>query len=1286
MQEVPFKYPKHKVIQPPKRHEILFLRIAIVCTTLILIQFIFWYFRKDHIGSLWLFILVSFSLGYKTLHLLYEWYYCAFIDAPPPKVLKRDYTVDILTTFVPGEPYQMIEETLKAIVAIEYPHQTILCDEGDDPYLKEFCASIGVIHSYRGKDKTGAKAGNINYALKQHGQGEIAVILDPDHIPVPEFLDRVLPYFEDEQIGFVQCVQAYGNTEENFVARGAAEQTFSFYGPLMMGMHTKGTAQAIGANCTFRRAALDSIGGHAFGLCEDMHTSMQLHAKKWTSVYVPELLTRGRVPSTLSAYYKQQLKWTRGAFELLFEVYPKLFKSLTGAQRLHYFFTPLYFFYGVIGLIDITVPILALVTFEVPLYISVEDFIFRLLPLFAGIFVIRLYAQRFLLDREERGFHFFGGVLRIGTWWVYLLGFVYALIGKKVPYIPTPKEGEVIDEWKVSTPNMVAIGVSILAFLYGLSLDWNPYSIMMSCFVLVNIFYLSTSTLFGLQSSLYQLITSLGSNALSGLKKRWFEFRIKWIYPIFNSNFSALTFFVLALLLTVQNVVDIPLANFLQLEDRLNNELVDRLEGRMKYVDIEGQSSDLLLFGDPLAREMVEQEVMSFIVNDMDTTALQHFHHIVWRGSDSQKVPFISWKLDNAKTAQALFDQTLQDTFALTAESKAFFQRVTRWMGAQRVPFFLHIEAALVDSQKVMLNQLLKEIALEEGATNLSWVRTFDSPQETGVPASDPVDVMLVYADNPNFAATYRFLQSDTLGRPVLIGKRLPFVQLTSRTSKQLIEEAPNLLGTVVFPRSSVERGLPSEHDALLDLEQSGFEETPNRVQKKSTKSLESVQLFWDAAQETYEWKLDGKPFYIKGIHYNPEESERDGYWPLTRRQLKKDFSRIVAMGANTISRSTPTDYDLNLFKHAQEYELKVIYGFPFDPEIDYLRDNKAKKQIKEDILTNVRNFKGKKALLAWKLEGDAWSDFAFQFYEPRLSKVRFAFWDFVNEIAREIKKLDPQHPIIVSLDGNEKLKGALTDLLAEESSIDVIAINAYRSEVVDEVNQEGLRLTQGRPLIIDAFGPFEAIRYGKYVRMIEPSSFEKARAYASIWQEKIKPFQGKNLGGLAYCWRDRHQESATLVGITDYKGRLKPSYYALQLVWTNQPVKPPMGDLQIKGAWDKGNFYYSLVYEADFGDGLQSEWFAYDLTLDKPIDKKELWVKQSNLVEYYSWSRYVKYSNALFGPFLDYGFWYGFDTKGIWYSPNYDYANQRVYVYLTDGQGNVVVASTPVFTERTSL
>src|SRR5688572_26126906 len=442
-------------VNPPSKSELRIIRILILCGIISMTAFIAWFASPSHAGYAPIFWLLTLALIFKLVKMLHEWYHYWSPSVPAKPVSTREWKVDMLTTACPGEPKSMIIRTLKAMQAVTYPHTSYLCDEGDDPELKQVCADLGVIHVTR-VVKVDAKAGNINNALKQ-ASGEICVVLDPDHVPVPEFLDRVLPYFENDEIGFVQCVQAYGNQDESLIARGAAEQTYHFYGPMMMCMNSYGTVQAIGANCTFRRTALDSIGGHAAGLSEDMHTAMQLHAKGWKSVYVPEALSRGLVPATLSAYYKQQLKWSRGTFELLFRTFPQLKKNFTWRQKIHYFTIPLYFLFGLINLIDIAIPLLALGLAEVPWEVNLALFGLYFLPLCGISLIVRLYAQRWLLEKHERGFHFAGGILRMATWWIFFIGFVYTIFKIKVPYIPTPKEDEHQNYVRLSMPNLITL-------------------------------------------------------------------------------------------------------------------------------------------------------------------------------------------------------------------------------------------------------------------------------------------------------------------------------------------------------------------------------------------------------------------------------------------------------------------------------------------------------------------------------------------------------------------------------------------------------------------------------------------------------------------------------------------------------------------------------------------------------------------------------------------------------------------------------------------------------------
>ncbi|WP_084447558.1 glycosyltransferase [Hymenobacter roseosalivarius] len=470
------------------------MRLLVLVGVILTGHFLWWFADSDHIGYPLLFWLLTVSLGFKLLRMLHEWYHYVQVSKPVlPAGMSRQYTVDVLTTACPGEPLDMIERTLRAMRAIRYPHTSYLCDEGNDPYLRDLCQDLGIVHVTRTK-KINAKAGNINNALRQ-AKGELCVVLDPDHEPTPDFLDKVVAYFADPTVGYVQVVQAYGNQQESLIARGAAEQTYHFYGPLMMGMNAYNTAQAIGANCTFRRAALDSIGGHAAGLTEDMHTAMRLHAQGWKSVYAPVIVSRGLVPASLAAYYAQQLKWARGSFELLFRVYPTLFSRFTWRQRLHYLTLPLYFFSGVVALIDLLVPILALSLAEFPWHLSLPQFVLHMTPIVAISMLIRYNAQRWLREPHEAGLHLTGGFLRIGTWWIYCLGLIYTLLRIRVPYIPTPKDGHAGNEWLLSLPNLLMAVVCVAAARYGHYLMQTPYALLMMALAMSNAAILGVSVL-----------------------------------------------------------------------------------------------------------------------------------------------------------------------------------------------------------------------------------------------------------------------------------------------------------------------------------------------------------------------------------------------------------------------------------------------------------------------------------------------------------------------------------------------------------------------------------------------------------------------------------------------------------------------------------------------------------------------------------------------------------------------------------------------------------------------
>jgi hypothetical protein len=294
-----------------------------------------WWFRGGHLAHAGLFVALSLVFWYGMSRIVLGWVNYLAIGAPPHRPAPAGLHVAIFTTSAPGEPLDMFETTLRACARITYPHTTYLLDDTRDPRFGEAARATAPCWLEL-LDVPGAKAGKINRALAMTDRGVHPRSRSRPH-PVPDFLDRVLGHFDDERVGFVQVAQAYYNQDRSFTAAGAAEQTYAFYGPVQMGLHGHGAAVAIGANCTFRRAALDSIGGHGIGLAEDLVTAIRLHAAGWRSVYVPEIVSRGLVPEDLGSFYRQQLKWARGVYEVRSSrSCRRAFRRLTWRQRLSY--------------------------------------------------------------------------------------------------------------------------------------------------------------------------------------------------------------------------------------------------------------------------------------------------------------------------------------------------------------------------------------------------------------------------------------------------------------------------------------------------------------------------------------------------------------------------------------------------------------------------------------------------------------------------------------------------------------------------------------------------------------------------------------------------------------------------------------------------------------------------------------------------------------------------------------------------------------------------------------
>lgn len=256
-----------------------------------------------------------------------------------------------LDVFIPvaGEPIEIVEATLVKALAIAYPHQTYLLNDGfmantaDWMNVNHLARRYGV-KCFTRKGGVRGKAGNLNHALKRT-HGEFIAVIDADHQADIGLAHQTVGYFHDPDIGFVVTPQNFKMESKDVLGN----RELAFYRFIQPAKDAVGAAFSCGNGALYRRSALASIGGFSeWNLVEDLHTSYRLHAAGWKSVYHPSPVTTGLTPETASAFAKQRLGWATDSLRMLLWDNPLKERRLGWTQRLHYFWTT--FFYLVMTL------------------------------------------------------------------------------------------------------------------------------------------------------------------------------------------------------------------------------------------------------------------------------------------------------------------------------------------------------------------------------------------------------------------------------------------------------------------------------------------------------------------------------------------------------------------------------------------------------------------------------------------------------------------------------------------------------------------------------------------------------------------------------------------------------------------------------------------------------------------------------------------------------------------------------------------------------------------------
>lgn len=385
--------------------------------------------------------------------------------------LGKKPTIDILITAA-GEPATIIKKTAKAAVAMAYPHKTFILDDGKSSQVKALAKKLGITYVTR-DNRLHAKAGNINNGLT-NSKADFFAILDADQVPAKNFIQKLLPYFSDKNLGLVQAPQNFVNTD-NYIASGTTQAQDIFYKYVCPARNTSNSVFCVGTNVIFRRSAIDQIGGIAkLTHSEDIWTSYQLHEHGWKSLFVNEILTSGLAPETITAYSRQQHRWAKGGLSMLLTRNPLASGKLNLDQKIQYFFSNSFYLVGFSILMYTIFPVAYLLFNAKPL--DTGESIVWLLH-YVPYLAMYYFLTKLLLGKMNLSII----SVSLATFYPYLLALFSTLLGSDHEWVATSsqkKGGEdAIMKW--IWPHVLLIGLTVFSLIVG----WiNPINFWTSAF------------------------------------------------------------------------------------------------------------------------------------------------------------------------------------------------------------------------------------------------------------------------------------------------------------------------------------------------------------------------------------------------------------------------------------------------------------------------------------------------------------------------------------------------------------------------------------------------------------------------------------------------------------------------------------------------------------------------------------------------------------------------------------------------------------------------------------
>ena len=441
---------------------------------------------------------------------------------------KRKKTVDIKPVFDPAttpkvtiqlpmyNELYVAERIIETISNFDYPSDKLQIqvlddstDETKDVIAKKVAEvaarGINIQHIHR-VDRTGYKAGALDAAMDRV-EGDFIAIFDADFIPDPDFLQKTMPYFQDEKIGVVQTRWGHINKDYSILTE---LQAFGLNGHFAIEQGGRNSAGHFinfnGTGGIWRKNCIEEAGGWEHDtLTEDLDLSYRAQIKGWKFKYLEDVIAPAELPITMSALKSQQHRWMKGGAECFVKMWKKLLfaKGVKLSDRVHGLS---HLFNSSVFVFILIISMLSLVVLHIKDSFSDLNYVLQYMGVFivSTIFLMYYYWNAY---RDKTANTFASFIRFIGRFVQFLVvsmglslsntvAVIEGYLGIKSSFVRTPKfnvlvksefKGNKYDKKSLSIINiaegilMVTFGFTAINRIAFGDLGMAPFHLMLAC-------------------------------------------------------------------------------------------------------------------------------------------------------------------------------------------------------------------------------------------------------------------------------------------------------------------------------------------------------------------------------------------------------------------------------------------------------------------------------------------------------------------------------------------------------------------------------------------------------------------------------------------------------------------------------------------------------------------------------------------------------------------------------------------------------------------------------------